>query len=136
MTQTDEDKAKTIERLKRKLARETKAREEAERLLEEKSAELYRLTRRAQDLSADLQTAERDAAIIALGQSIAHDLNNLITAISGYSALLQTELQDGSESFKRAKHIGRAATQAAAVVSSLDDIISQNLDYAPLDHPL
>ena len=131
MAEPDEQKDKDLKRLKRKLAREIKAREEAERLLEEKSAELYALTRRTQDLAANVQTAERDAMIISLGQSIAHDLNNLITAISGYAMLLQNDIQEGSESFKRVERIGRAAEQAAGVVGSLDQITAQTLKFAP-----
>jgi len=122
MAKTDEHSLKDVKRLERKLAREIKAREEAEKLLEEKSAELYALTRRSQELAANVQTAERDAMIASLGQSIAHDLNNLITAISGYAMLLQNDIDKDTESFQRAGHIGQAAAQAAAVVGSLDQI--------------
>lgn len=133
MAKPDEHKDKDLKRLERKLAREIKAREEAERLLEEKSAELYALTRRTQDLATNIQTAERDAMIISLGQSIAHDLNNLITAISGYAMLLQNDVQPGSESFKRVERIGRAAEQAAGVVGSLDHITAQTLKITSIN---
>lgn len=133
MGQMDDDSAKQIKRLERKLAREMAARAEAERLLEEKSSELYDLTRRTQDLSADLQRAERESALILLAEAIAHDLNNLITAISGYAILLQNDVESGTKAHERALRIERASSQAASVLGSLDQLTTQNMSIAPID---
>jgi signal transduction histidine kinase len=51
--------------------------------------------------------------------SIAHDLNNLLTAISGYASLLTTD-EDASPGIRRdAGEIGDAATRAAQLVRQL-----------------
>jgi len=133
MTVTNEDSSDDVRRLRRKLAREIKAREQAEQLLEEKSEELYTLGRRVQDLALNLQTAERDAAVASLGQAIAHDLNNLIAAISGYAMLLKPDLDEQTQAYQRAERIGRAAEQAAAVVGSLDQLTTQTVELKPID---
>jgi signal transduction histidine kinase len=51
--------------------------------------------------------------------SIAHDLNNLLTAISGYASLLTTNQDATSEMRRDAGEIGDAATRAAQLVRQL-----------------
>jgi len=199
-----------ISRLQRKLLREVKAREEAERLLEVKSAELYEVAERSRilvtaiessadgmaltddqgnftymnathalmfgydlpeligkpwsvlykedelkrfetdimpefgkdgqwqgdtiglhkngsrryfivrDIEVRLQEAERAATVVTLGRTIAHDLNNLLAAISGYSMILQSDLLGNDAALERAKRIENAAQQAVDVVQSLE----------------
>jgi PAS domain S-box-containing protein len=76
-----------------------------------------------------LQQAERQAALYALGNAVAHDFNNLIAAISGYATLIEQDVLAGSDNSIRAQRIQQAANQASAVVRSLeidrqDDTIS------------
>jgi signal transduction histidine kinase len=51
--------------------------------------------------------------------SIAHDLNNLLTAISGYSSLLTTNEDATPEMRRDAGEIANAATRAAELVRQL-----------------
>ena len=51
--------------------------------------------------------------------SIAHDLNNLLTAISGYSSLLSTNEDATPEMRRDAGEIAEAATRAAQLVRQL-----------------
>jgi PAS domain S-box-containing protein len=67
-----------------------------------------------------LQQAERQAALFALGNAVAHDFNNLIAAISGYATLIEQDVLAGSDNSIRAQRIQQAANQASAVVRSLE----------------
>jgi two-component system cell cycle sensor histidine kinase/response regulator CckA len=51
--------------------------------------------------------------------SIAHDLNNLLTAISGYASLLVTNVDATPELQRDAREISAAATRAADLVRQL-----------------
>ena len=81
-----------------------------------------RLTREreARELEARLLKAEREAALFTVGNAVAHDFNNLITAISGYALLLQADLEEDSTAYARASRILEAAEQASDVVRSLE----------------
>ena len=51
--------------------------------------------------------------------AVAHDLNNLLTAISGYASLVESN-DESTESVRRdAAEIGDAATKAVALVRRL-----------------
>jgi len=72
------------------------------------------------DIEVRLQEAERAATVVTLGRTIAHDLNNLLAAISGYSMILQSDLLGNDAALERAKRIENAAQQAVDVVQSLE----------------
>ena len=51
--------------------------------------------------------------------AVAHDLNNLLTAISGYASLVVTNEDAPAEVQRDAREISDAATQAARLVRGL-----------------
>lgn len=75
---------------------------------------------RAREMEMALQKAEQDAALYTLGNAVAHDFNNLIAAISGYAVLIQKDLPPTAEAHIRATRIEQAASQASAIVRSLE----------------
>jgi signal transduction histidine kinase len=52
-------------------------------------------------------------------RAVAHDLNNLLTAISGYASLVVTNEHAPAEVQRDAREISDAATQAARLVRGL-----------------
>ncbi len=81
-----------------------------------------RLNREAQarELEVRLLETEQNAARRILSQAIAHDFNNLISAINGYALLMQADLAGDPTNRSRAQAIEQAADQAAGIVASLD----------------
>jgi len=63
--------------------------------------------------------AQKMEAIGRLAGGVAHDFNNLITAIKGYAALLAKALPEGSPTRNDAAEIGRAADRAATLTRQL-----------------
>jgi len=90
------------------------------------------------DMEVRVQEAERAATVVTLGRTIAHDLNNLLAAISGYSMILQSDLQGNKPALERAERIERAAQQAVDVVQSLEGrasdapLVTQNIMLSKL----
>jgi PAS domain S-box-containing protein len=70
-------------------------------------------------LEAQLLHSQRMEAVGRLAGGIAHDFNNLLTAIQGYSDFLLAELATGSEPWRDAEQIARAAERAEALVRQL-----------------
>lgn len=86
--------------------------------------------KQARQMEAKLQVAERHAALYALGNAVAHDFNNLIAAISGFAMLIEQDVPSDSAVRVRAQRIQQAASQASAVIRSLevergDDVVTQ-----------
>lgn len=84
----------------------------------------------ARQTELKLQAAERQAALYTLGNAVAHDFNNLIAAISGYAMLIEQDVPSESAVRVRAQRIQQAASQASAVIRSLeidrgDDVVTQ-----------
>jgi two-component system, cell cycle sensor histidine kinase and response regulator CckA len=71
---------------------------------------------RAQDQQVQQQTIE---AVGRLAGDIAHDLNNLLTAIAGYTELLITKLNQADPMIQDAHEIRRAALGAARLTKQL-----------------
>ncbi len=86
------------------------------------SARLERQAR-ARELETRLLETEQSAARQTIGQAIAHDFGNLISAISGYALLMQADLEDEPVNLARAEAIGQAAHQAAMIVESLSSLV-------------
>ena len=70
-------------------------------------------------LEAQLQAAARIEAIGRLAGGVAHDFNNLMTAILGYSNMLALQLPQQGRSYKNVLQITRAAESAAALTRQL-----------------
>jgi two-component system cell cycle sensor histidine kinase/response regulator CckA len=70
-------------------------------------------------LQEELQNAHRLEAIGRLAGGVAHDFNNMLTAIKGYSELLIDRLEPGSREHEEALQIKRAAEQASSLPRQL-----------------
>ena len=76
------------------------------------------ITGRRQMEEAMLQ-AQKMESIGRLAGGVAHDFNNMLTAISGFAQLLIQDLPPGTREAENAEAIRRAATQAAALTQQL-----------------
>jgi two-component system, NtrC family, sensor kinase len=86
------------------------------------------LQRRVEQRTVELRTAQdqilrtrRLAALGSLGAGLAHELNNPMTAITGYLAILKKSVSPGSP---QAEMIGRAQEQAGRVSRVVEDLRS------------
>ena len=70
-------------------------------------------------LQAELQHAHRLEAIGRLAGGVAHDFNNMLTAIKGYSELLIDGLEPGTRQHEEALQIKRATEQASTLPRQL-----------------
>jgi two-component system, cell cycle sensor histidine kinase and response regulator CckA len=71
------------------------------------------------DLAEHLQRAEKMEALGKLAGGVAHDLNNLLGALSGYSELLLLETPEGSQSREYAEMILQSTMKGAAIILDL-----------------
>src|SRR5436190_12953961 len=99
--------------MKRKLARLGPAIErelrEAQTRAAKQAAEVA--LRQSED---QLRQAQKLEAVGRLAAGVAHDFNNILTAISGHSELLLRQLESGDSRRKNAEQIEKCATMAAA----------------------
>ena len=70
-------------------------------------------------LRDELHHAQKLEAIGRLAAGVAHDFNNMLTAIEGYSELLLNKLDPHAAEYAHASQIRRAADQAAALPRQL-----------------
>jgi two-component system cell cycle sensor histidine kinase/response regulator CckA len=75
-------------------------------------------------LQERLVGAERMEAVAQLAAGIAHDVNNVLAAVSGYAQLLSSELAD-AEQVGHVHGIFRSVQRASGLVSQLLAIASQ-----------
>jgi PAS domain S-box-containing protein len=75
--------------------------------------------RRAQELAEELRHSQRLDAVGRLAGGVAHDFNNMLTAIKGYSELLLDALDSNDPRRGPAEQISRAADQAATLPRQL-----------------
>ena len=75
--------------------------------------------KRAAELAEQLRHSQKLDAIGRLAGGVAHDFNNMLTAIKGYSQLLLDGLERDDPHRSLAEQIGRAAEQAAALTRQL-----------------
>src|SRR5215471_76813 len=104
--------------MKRKLARLVPA---LERELQE--AQTRAGTKAAEEAlrqsAEQLRQAQKLEAIARLAAGVAHDFNNILTAISGYSELLLRQLDPGDSRRRNAEQIEKCAYMAAALTRQL-----------------
>jgi len=72
-----------------------------------------------QESQQRMVTSARLEAVGQLAGGVAHDFNNLITIIKGYSDLLLCELQPGEPSVKYAEEVRKAGDRAASLTRQL-----------------
>jgi two-component system, cell cycle sensor histidine kinase and response regulator CckA len=70
-------------------------------------------------LGDELHRAQKLEALGRLAGGVAHDFNNMLTAIRGYSELLLDRLEPGSPAYDEAAEIRRAAEQATGLPQQL-----------------
>jgi CheY-like chemotaxis protein/two-component sensor histidine kinase len=70
-------------------------------------------------LEEELRQAVKMEAIGRLAGSVAHDFNNILTAIIGYSGILMQQLPERSPEHEKLLQIGRAAARAADLTRQL-----------------
>ena len=75
--------------------------------------------RQAEELAEQLRHSQKLDAIGRLAGGVAHDFNNMLTAIRGYSELLLGGLDEGDPLRRYAVQISRAAEQAATLPRQL-----------------
>jgi signal transduction histidine kinase len=104
--------------MKRKLARLVPA---IERELQEAETRLARKTAEAalRQSEDQLRQAQKLEAIARLAAGVAHDFNNILTAISGHSELLLRQLDAGDSRRRNAEQIEKCAYMAAALTRQL-----------------
>lgn len=71
------------------------------------------------ELQNRLENAERLESLGQLAGGVAHDLNNMLGPVVGYSEMLLNELPANSKSSERAAKIKKSAEQAASVIQDL-----------------
>ena len=71
------------------------------------------------DLEAQLVEAQRMEAVGRMAGAIAHDFNNILTAVSGYATLLKDELPPNHEAQSDVQGIQHAASGATALTRQL-----------------
>jgi signal transduction histidine kinase len=72
-----------------------------------------------QRLEERLRRAEKMEAIGTLAGGVAHDLNNVLGVLVGYSELLLMEIQEGSRLRKHVSNILQSGQRAAAIIQDL-----------------
>jgi len=70
-------------------------------------------------LSASMQRARKMEALGTLAGGVAHDLNNILSAIVGYPELLLLDLEESSPLVRPIRTIQRSGEKAAAIVQDL-----------------
>ena len=121
---TESDLEHQLERLQRRLERQTQARMAAEELLSSKATELYQLNK-----SLLVAKEKAEAASLAKSEFLAnmnHELRTPLNAILGYSDLLMEDFEDDPTvvaDLNKIKHAGKR----------LLTMISEILDLAKLD---
>jgi len=75
--------------------------------------------RRNAQLSRALEESRRKEALGTLASGVAHDFNNILGSITGFSALLEEDLITLPEQREMVRHIRRAATRGQSIVAEL-----------------
>ncbi|MCM0080720.1 response regulator [Geomonas sp. Red32] len=85
-------------------------------------------------LEQQLQQSQKLEAIGTLAGGVAHDFNNILTAIIGYGAMLDQHMEPGTEAASQLKGIMKAADRAAALTRSLLSFSrKRELELKPVD---
>lgn len=73
------------------------------------------MSEQIRSVEIQLYRAQQFSALGNFSVGVAHDFNNLITAINGFSDLMLGEMEAESPSYSRIRHIHKATTRAATI---------------------
>ena len=85
----------------------------------ETSPSVNRLMKKSRDFKTSCFSAQKMEALGHLAGGVAHDLNNVLGILSGYSELLLLEIPEGHRSRGHAEKILQSTEKAAAIIQDL-----------------
>ncbi|MGV3620826.1 MAG: PAS domain S-box protein, partial [Archangium sp.] len=80
------------------------------------------LVRKLTDAEARLLESEKDAVIVALAGTAAHELNQPLTSVMGYAELLKRKIKETEPTFRPVDIIHREAERMAEIVKKIGKI--------------
>jgi PAS domain S-box-containing protein len=80
------------------------------------------LERQLSDAQSRLEQSEKNAVIVALAGTAAHELNQPLTSVMGYAELLKRRLREGDPSYRPVDIIYREAERMAEIVRKIGKI--------------
>jgi PAS domain S-box-containing protein len=81
-----------------------------------------RLERKLSDVETKLEESERNAVIVALAGTAAHELNQPLTSVMGYAELLRRKLKETDFAYRPVDIIYREAERMAEIVRKIGKI--------------
>ncbi|MBX7099647.1 MAG: PAS domain S-box protein [Myxococcaceae bacterium] len=84
--------------------------------------EKLQLERKLSDVETRLEESEKNAVLVALAGTAAHELNQPLTSVMGYAELLKRKLKEGDPSFRPVDIIHREAERMAEIVRKIGKI--------------
>lgn len=84
--------------------------------------EKLKLERKLSDAETRLEESEKNAVLVALAGTAAHELNQPLTSVMGYAELLKRKLKEGDAAFRPVDIIHREAERMAEIVRKIGKI--------------
>jgi signal transduction histidine kinase len=80
------------------------------------------LERKLSDVETRLEASEKNAVLVALAGTAAHELNQPLTSVMGYAELLKRKLKESDPSWRSVDIIHREAERMAEIVRKIGKI--------------
>lgn len=117
--EAEEKLLKAHDELEKKVAEQTQELRENNRQLEEVIKKQKKAEEERNEMEALLRRAEKMEALGILAGGVAHDLNNVLGALVGYSELLLLEFPEESPWREHVSYIHQAGQRGAAIIQDL-----------------
>ncbi len=125
----EQDKVKTVNfELEKRVSQRTRQLQEANESLELEISERKQAEQERIRLEGQLKQAEKMEAVGNLAAGVAHDLNNILNALTGYPDLLLMDLPKDSSMREPLKTIQNSGKRAAEVVQDLLTLSRRTID--------